>query len=133
MAIPRTGRRSITVDGADYHYKINFDRSERAVIQSACGFGACLFVFPFAVMKPSHVAEAIRFAISCGWVPEKKGDDCWLAFDVDNQDRSCFEYVSNDDFRVVTYPSHGKIPEKMDTSQFTDTRPWHQRPSPSHN
>jgi hypothetical protein len=131
MTLPRKGRRSITVDDVDYHYKIAFERSERAVIQNADGTGAFLFVFPFAIMKPANVADAIRFAISCEWTPERNGDACWLAFDADTDGRSHFEHIPNDDFRVVTYSSHGRIPDNMDTSQFDDTRPWYHRTRPT--
>ena len=131
MTIPRKGRRSISVDSTEYHYAIPFERSERAVIQLATGRGSCLFVFPFAIMKPSHVADAIRFGIACGWSPENTNNNCWLVFDVDGDDRSHFEHITNDDFRVVTYPSKGKRTTNADDSQFTDTRPWYNRPSPA--
>lgn len=131
MTIPRKGRRSISVDSIDYHYAIPYERSERVVIQLATGQGSCLFVFTFAIMKPSHVADAIRFGISCGWRPQNSDDKCWLVFDVDGDDRSHFEHLSNDDFRVVTYPSKGKLPANTDESQFSDTRPWYNRPSPA--
>ena len=62
MTLPKKGRQSITVGDAEYHYKVDMVRSGRAVIQSATGNGSCLFVFPFAIMKPSHVAAAIRFS-----------------------------------------------------------------------
>ena len=133
MTIPRKGRRSITVDADDYHYKIAFECSERAVIQLAGGSGPCLFVLPFSIMKPSHVADAIRFAVSCGWLSTHDANDCWLAFDADGDDHAHFEHIPNDDFRVVTYPTHGRIPEDMDASQFEDTRPWYQRPGPTAN
>lgn len=131
MSIPRKGRRSLTVDTVEYHYKIALERSERAVVQLADGSGPCLFVFPFAIMKPSHVADAVRFAISCGWTPTHGANDCWLAFDVDGEDHSLFEYIPNNDFRVVTFPTNGRIPKSMDASQFEDTRPWYHRPRPT--
>ena len=131
MALPRKGRRSITVDDARYHYKIALERSGRAVIQNADGDGAFLFVFPFAIMKPSHVADAVRFAITCGWTPTRSGTPCWLAFDADADDHSHFEHIPNDDFRVITYPTQGRIPDNMDASQFSDTRPWYHRPRPT--
>jgi hypothetical protein len=131
MAIPKRGRRTIAVDGVEYYYKVAFDRSERAVIQSAYGTGACLFVFPFAAMKPRHVADAVHFAMSCGWEPLQNGEAHWLAFDVDADDRSYFEHIPNDDFRVLTYPLRGRISEDIDNSQFDDTRPWYLRPRPT--
>jgi hypothetical protein len=132
MALPRKGRRAITVDSIEYHYMVTFQRSERAVIQLATGTGPCLFVFPFAILKPSHVADAIRFAITRGWSPAKDGEaDCWLAFDVDAEDQSYFEHIPNDDFRVVSYPFKGQVPSHLDATQFTDTRPWYNRPRPS--
>jgi len=131
MTLPRRDRRSITVDGVKYHYKIDMERSERAVIQNATGTGAFVFVFPFGIMKPSHVADAIRFATSCGRTPTPGGDACWLAFDADAEDRSHFEHIPGDDFRVVSYASKGSIPDHMDASHFDDTRPWYRRPSPA--
>ena len=131
MTIPKKGRRSISVKGADYHYKIAFERSERVIIQSAKGIGACIFVLPFAIMKPKHAADAIRFAKANGWMSDGGRDACWLAFDVDAQDRSYFEHIPNDDFRVLSYPSLGRIPAGMDASQFDDTRAWYQRESPT--
>lgn len=131
MAIPRKGRRSITVDSVTFHYLIAVERSERVVIQSANRPSAFLFVFPFAIMKPSHVADAIRFALSRDWNPIQAGCNCWLVFDVDANDQSHFEYVPSADFRVVTYPSKGKLPANIDASQFNDTRPWYSRPSPA--
>jgi hypothetical protein len=88
-------------------------------------------VFPFAIMKPSQVADAIRFAKLCGWDSTRNGDACWLAFDADADGVSHFEHIPLHDFRVVTYPSHGRIPDNMDASQFDDTRPWYDRPRPS--
>jgi hypothetical protein len=67
-------------------------------------------------MKPSHVADAIRFGIACGWSPQSSDNNCWLAFDVDGDERSQFEHVANDDFRVVTYPTKGKLPANTDES-----------------
>ena len=132
MTIPRKGRRSITVDSVDYHYVMSFEHSERVVIQTANGNGSFLFVFAFAIMKPSNVADAIRFGISVDWTPAKPGHNCWLVFDVDSDDHSCFEYLQSDDFRVVTYCSKGKLPANMNDGQFSDMRPWYNRPSPTH-
>jgi len=107
------------------------ERSERIVVQHSDGIGAFLFVFPFAIMKPSHIVDAIRFATSCDWSPTRSGDACWLAFDTDAEGRSNFEHIPLHDFRVVTYPSRGRIRDNMDASQFDDTRPWYDRPKPS--
>ena len=131
MAIPRKGRRSITVDSVMYHYLVDSERSERVVIQNANGLGPFLFVFPFAIMKPSHLAAAIRFGLSHGWKVAESGHDCWLVFDVDADDQSHFEHLPSDDFRVVTYSSKGKLPANVDEAQFSDTRPWYNRPSPA--
>jgi hypothetical protein len=131
MTLPRKGRRSITVDGRAYHYQIAIERSERVVVQSADGKGAFLFVLPFALVKPSHVANAIRFAFSRGWTPTQNGEACWLAFDVDAENCSHFEHILGDDFRVVTYSTKGLVPDGVDASQFSDTRPWYRRPSPA--
>lgn len=131
MTIPRKGRRSITVDSVTYHYLAAFGRSERVVIQNASGAGSFLFVFSFAIMKPSHIATAVRFGLSRGWTVAESGHDCWLVFDVDADDRSHFEHLPNDDFRVMTYSSNGKLPANVDVAQFSDTRPWHNRPSPA--
>jgi hypothetical protein len=73
MAIPRKGRRLITVDSVMYHFLVAFERSERVVIQNANGLGSFLFVFPFAIMKPSHLSAAIRFALSRGWNVTESG------------------------------------------------------------
>jgi hypothetical protein len=131
MAIPRKGRRSITVDSVMYHYLVAFERSERVVIQNANGLGSFLFVFPFAIMKPSHLSAAIRFALSRGWNVTESGHNCWLVFDVDAKDQSYFEHLPSDDFRVVTYSSKGKVPTHVGHAQFSDTRPWYNRPSPA--
>ncbi len=131
MTIPRKGRRQVTVDLVDYVYLIPFERSARVVIQSVGFCGAILFVLPFSIMKPSHVANAIRFGRSCGWVPEKKGSDVWLVFDVDSEGRSHFEFVPNNDFRVPTFSTNGKLPGGMEQSDFDDVRPWYLRPSPA--
>jgi hypothetical protein len=131
MTIPRKGRRSINVDAVDYHYAIPFERSERAMIQLATGQGSFLFVFPFAIMKPSHVADAIRFGLACGWNPNETGSSCWVVFDVDNEQHSHFEHLTNDDFRVVTYSTNGKLPANRNESEFDDRRPWYNRPSPA--
>lgn len=128
MALPTKGRRKITVDGVEYHYIISFEHSERVVIQDASGNGAFLFVFPFAILKPAHVADAIRFGLSQGWLRGQSGADCWLAFDVDSNGKSLFEFIPNDDFRVVTYPTRGRLPEHFDKSQYPDTRQWYDRP-----
>ena len=131
MAIRRKGRRSITVDSVMYHYLVAFERSERVVIQSATGLGSFLFVFPFAIMKPSHLAAAIRFGLLRGWKLTESGHNCWLVFDVDDEDQSHFEHLSSDDFRVVTHSLKGKLPANVDEAQFSDTRPWYNRPSPA--
>ena len=131
MTLPKKGRRSVTVDHVEYHYLIAFKRSQRAVIQHASGIGAFLFVFPFAIMQPSNVANAIQFAKSCAWNPTLRGEACWLVFDVDASGNSHFEHIPRDDFRVVTYSSKGRIPDNIDTSKFADTRPWYARPRPS--
>ncbi len=128
MAIPTKGRRTITVDGVEFHYKINFERSERAVIQDASGCGAFLFVFPFAIMKPVHVTDAIRFGLSKGWLHGQTGKDCWLAFNVDSDGKSLFEFIPNDDLRVVTYRTRGELPENLDKSHYPDSRKWYERP-----
>lgn len=129
MAMPRKGRRSVVVDATRYFYRITFG-SDRMVIQAADG-GAFIFVFPFAILTPVNVAAAIRFAISRGWAPGKKGADCWLAFDVDANGEPHFEYVPLDDFRVVTYSTMGKIDGSGPADRFSDTRPWYARPSPA--
>jgi hypothetical protein len=131
MAIPRKGRRSITVDSVIYHYLVAFERSERVVIQNANGLGSFLFVFPFAIMKPTHVGAAILYGLSRGWEVNGTGHDCWLVFDVDADDRLHFEHLPRDDFRVMTYSSKGKLPANVDEAQFRDTRPWYNRPSPA--
>lgn len=132
MTLPKSGRRTITVDGKKYHYMIAFERSARAVIQSASGHGACLFVLPHAILKPGHVAEAIRFGQAQGWVPDKTGDDCWIAFHINAQDQARFEHIENDDFLVVTYATMGRVPDGIDPARFPDTRKWHERNRAKH-
>ena len=127
MTIPKKGRSDITVDGTHYHFKIAFNRSERVVIQHASGHGACLFVFPHAIMKPSHVADAIRFGLSRGWPPGKTSEDHWIAFDLDVHEKAVFEFIPTDDFRVVTYATHGELPNGVDGKTFADTRMWWDR------
>lgn len=128
MTIPKRGRRTITVDDVAFHFKASFERAERIVIQHASGRGACLFIFPHAVMTPTHIADAIRFAITKGWPPGTKGADCWLAFDVDSTGKSLLEFIPADDFRVVAYPTGGTLPGDFDASQFPDQRRWYERP-----
>lgn len=127
MTIPKRLRRSITVDATSYHYLETFERSERIVIQHDSGRGACLFVFPHAIMKPTHIADAIRFGISKGWSPGKHSEACSLAFDRDSHDSSLLEFIPNDDFRVVTYATKGELPVGSDASRYPDTRKWYQR------
>jgi hypothetical protein len=128
MTIPKKGRRRIIVDGAEYYYSTAFERSGRIVIQHGSGRGACLFIFPHSIMKPSHVAEAIRFGLFKGWTPSISPDDCWLAFDVDVNGESLLEFIPNNDFRVVTFPTLGQLPEGADMSEYPDTRNWWNRP-----
>lgn len=109
MTIPKQGRRNITVDGTAYHYMVEFVRSGRMVIKHSSGRGSCLFVFPKTIMKPVHVADAIRFGLSKGWLPGITSSNCWIAFDADEQGRSLLEYIPSDDFRVITYPTYGKL------------------------
>lgn len=127
MTISKKGRRCIIVDGAEYHYTTDFERSERVVIQHGCGRGACLFIFPHSIMKPSHVADAIRFGLLKGWTPSISADDCWLAFDVDGNGGTLLEFIPKGDFRVVTYPTLGKLPSNSDMSKYPDTRRWWER------
>jgi len=78
-------------------------------------------------MQPGHVPDAIRFGIARGWVPGASGDDCWLAFDLDEKQQPLFEFIPRDDFRVATYPTLRKIPKELSESRFPDTRKWHER------
>ena len=130
VTIPSKGRRSISVDDVDYYYMVAFERSDRAVVQRIDKVGKSLFVLPFSIMKPSHVADAIRFSKRFDSQEERNATDCWLVFDVDVKGNSHFEHVRNDDFRVVTHSTGGKLPAKFDESKFDDTRPWYSRPKP---
>jgi hypothetical protein len=133
MTIPRKLRRTIKVDGVNFHYSTSFaiERSERMVIQVADGAKTSLFIFPFAILKPSHIANAIRFAMARGWAPTQRSENVWLAFDVNAAGESQFELIPNNDFRVVTYPTQGEPSAGLDLSKFSDTRPWYHRPSPA--
>lgn len=127
MTLPKKKRRHIEVDGVTYHYLVRFEKSERAVIQLDSGRGACLFVFPHSIMQPKHVADSIRFGIQMGWNPELAGNDVWLAFDCGSDNESLLEYIPKDDFRVVTYHTHGELPKNADATRFADTRKWYDR------
>ena len=128
MTIPKKGRRSINVDGMIYYYKISFERSGRIIIQDADCRGGCLFVFPHTIMKPVHISDAIRFALSTGWLNDGAGDDCWLAFDTDVESRTLLEFIPNDDFRVATYSMNREMLAEADLSRYPDTRMWYERP-----
>lgn len=130
MTIPRKGRRTISVDDVDYHYKVSFARSERIVIRRSDGAGKCLFLLPFAIMKPAHIATAIRFARFHGWQSDTDRLPCWLVGDLDSNGTPVFERLDNADFRVVSFTTNGKLPQNVDLSRFTDTRPWYQRKRP---
>ncbi|CAN0285937.1 unnamed protein product [Ectocarpus sp. 4 AP-2014] len=127
MALPKKRRRTTTVDGTTYHYCIRLNESGRGVIQHGNGNGACLFIFPHAIMQPKHVADAIRFGIERGWKPGVSGDDVWLAFDSDADNNSLLEFIPSDDFRVITYNTNGELQEKFDSTRFPDTRKWYER------
>jgi hypothetical protein len=81
----------------------------------------------FLIMHPRHVADSIRFGIQNGWKPGEAGNDFWLAFDCGSDNESLLEYVPNNDFRVVTYHTHGELPKNADATQFADTRKWYDR------
>lgn len=131
MTLPKRGRRSIDVDGTVYHYVVAYHRSERAVIRRADNSGKSLFVFPFAILKPSNVADAIREARKHDWESRENTSDCWLVFDSDEEGNSHFEFLPLDDYRVVTYPTKGKLPEGTDAAGYDDIRPWYLRTRPS--
>ena len=127
MALPKKKRRTISVDGIEFHYLIRMDKSERAVIQHGNGTGATLFVFPHAIMTPKHVADAIRFAVQRGWTPGQSGQDIWLAFDADETGDSLLQYIPLDDFLVVSYNTMGELPKNADVKKYPDTRKWYER------
>jgi hypothetical protein len=88
MTLPRKGRRSITVDGDVYHWVVRFERSGHVVIQHSTGQGPCLIVEPLDVMEPRHIADAVRFAIGKGWMPQGPQPNFWMGFNNDaNQPR----------------------------------------------
>lgn len=100
MTMPSKGRSSITVDGDVYHYRIRLNESDRGVIQHGSGQGACVFVLfpsPVLIMRPKHVADAIRHAIDNGWKRAHSGDDVWLSFETDNEDNAILTVLSTDD------------------------------------
>ncbi len=80
MTMPKANRRSIHVDGEDYHWMERFEQSGRVTIQHASGQGSCLIVMPLDIILPGNIAVGIRFAIQAGWHPESPGDNIWLAF-----------------------------------------------------
>lgn len=80
MTLPKKGRRSIHVDGDDFHWVVQFDRSGHVIIQHASGRGSCVVIEPLDIMQPSHVAAALRFAIASGWSPGDSGANVWLGF-----------------------------------------------------
>ncbi|PQO45774.1 hypothetical protein C5Y93_12670 [Blastopirellula marina] len=128
MTIPKKGRRTIVVDDVAFHYKVSVERAERIVIQLATGSGVCLFILPHSIMKPSHIADATRFALSRGCLPGENSDDCWLAFDAGSKGGSLLEFIPNDDFRVVTYATCGRLNADLDSTKCADRRRWYERP-----
>lgn len=80
MTMPKANRRSIHVDGEDYHWMERLEQSGRVTIQHASGQGSCLVVMPLDILLPGSIAFGIRFAIQTGWSPGRTGDNIWLAF-----------------------------------------------------
>jgi hypothetical protein len=84
MAIPRRKRRTIRVDGVEYHWVIgnrNDHRQPRATVQRSPGFGAKLFIDPIGILCPSDIVAAIQFALAHGWNPEANSPHLYLGFD----------------------------------------------------
>jgi hypothetical protein len=84
MTIPKKKRRTINVDGVDYHWVIgkrSDHRQPRATVQPSSGLGAKLFIDPIGVLEPSDIATAIRFAFAHGWNPGSSRLDIYLGFD----------------------------------------------------
>lgn len=128
MTLPKKGRRSICVDAVEYFYIVSFRRSDRAVIQSADGNGSFIFVLPFAILGPKHIATIIQLARNRGW--NSDAENCWVVFDINDNDEVCLEWLANDDFRVVTYNTRGALEESEETG-FQDTRQWFLRDRPT--
>jgi hypothetical protein len=87
MTIPKHRRRSIVVDGTEFHWTPGCKPDGWIVIQHGSGKGAYVVIdlhsaaeplFPF--MKPADVEAAIRLAINSGWNPGQKGNNLRLCF-----------------------------------------------------
>ncbi|MBS0208943.1 MAG: hypothetical protein JSS27_08325 [Planctomycetes bacterium] len=89
MTIPKHKRRTIVVDGTQYHWTPGRHPQGWIVIQHGSGKGpyvkidlfatpATEAIFPF--MNPAEVEAAIRFALSEGWNPSGNGKNLWLDF-----------------------------------------------------
>ncbi len=77
MAWPKKGTRKISVDGVDYlwHYSgCCLYCSEDVFTIGLPGKPYVLYIDPFSwnfEIKPSNIANAIRWAVNNGWTPEK--------------------------------------------------------------
>ena len=83
MTIPKRNRRSISVDGIDYHWTIGTKDEHRrgtATVQHASGSGAKLIIDPIGTLLPGDVECAIRLAIKSGWRPQESGSAFWIGF-----------------------------------------------------
>lgn len=78
MTLPKKGRRKICVDGAEYHWIVGTRFEHRrgtATVQLATGIGARLIVDTNGNLLPSHIENAIRFALANDWNPNANGNE----------------------------------------------------------
>lgn len=130
MTLPTKGRRSIHVDDIDYCYFVTFRKSDRAVIQSAAGKGPFIFVLPFEILRPSHIATIIKDAVAKGWNSTANRADYWYVFNINAEGRTCLEWLHRDDFRILTYNTRG-ILDESNKRWFDDDRQWYLREPPT--
>jgi len=87
MAFPRKNTRRLSVDGIPYAWHLNddWDRRTRWIVvrREVCGAGQLLMIDPYhhdLLPTRGTVSKAVRFALSHGWRPERKGSPLRLTF-----------------------------------------------------
>ena len=87
MAFPRKNTRRVSVDGILYAWHLNddWDRRTRWIVvgREVDGAGQLLMIDPYhhdLLPTRGTVSKAVRFALSHGWYPERKGSPLRLAF-----------------------------------------------------
>jgi hypothetical protein len=64
-------------------------------VQHASGVGSLLRIDTYGIPKPKDIADAIRFALQSGWVPESGGEMFFIGF-TDRPDHERFVLRSHD-------------------------------------